>query len=61
MQVPLQVWGIVQGIKRAGSGLWDIVSFPFDKPNDYEPLLKPDYVFDEWPSDPNVFIFKKDN
>ena len=53
------VWGGVQTVKRAGSGLWDIVSFPFDKPADNEPLLKPDYVFEDWPSDPDVFIFKK--
>lgn len=46
------VWGMVQGIKRAGSGFWDIVSFPFAKPADYEPLLKPEYVFDEWPRNP---------
>lgn len=43
------IWGMVQGIKRIGSGVWDVVSFPVDIPKDNEPLLKPAYVFDEWP------------
>ncbi len=46
------VWGMVQTVKRVGSGFWDIVSFPFEKPDKYEPLLKPDFVFDEWPKNP---------
>ncbi|MEI7999546.1 MAG: hypothetical protein WCH62_08595, partial [Candidatus Omnitrophota bacterium] len=33
------VWGVVEGIKRVGSGLWDVVSFPFNKPAEYEPLF----------------------
>ncbi len=46
------VWGVVQTVKRAGSGVWDVVTFPFDKPEGREPLLKPDYVFQEWPRNP---------
>lgn len=46
------VWGMVQGVKRVGSGLWDIVSFPFAKPAAYDPLFKPNYVFQEWPRNP---------
>lgn len=46
------VWGVVQTVKRAGSGVWDVVTFPFEKPEKYEPLLKPDYVFQEWPRNP---------
>lgn len=46
------VWGIVQGIKRVGSGVWDVASFPFEKPTDYEPLFKPNYFFDDWPRNP---------
>ena len=45
-------WGFVQGFKRMGSGFWDVVSFPFEKPTEYEPLFKPEYVFDEWPRNP---------
>ena|SRR3989338_4965184 len=39
--------GIANTIERMGSGLWDIVSFPFETPADYEPLMKPDYVLDD--------------
>jgi putative exosortase-associated protein (TIGR04073 family) len=46
------VWGVVQTVKRAGSGIWDVVTFPFEKPEKYEPLLQPDYVFQEWPRNP---------
>ncbi len=46
------VWGMVEGIKRAGSGAWDVVSFPFEKPAGYESLMKPEFVFDEWPRNP---------
>ena len=45
-------WGTVQGLKRMGSGFWDVVSFPFEKPDNYEPLMKPDFVFEEWPRNP---------
>ena len=46
------VWGFVQGIKRIGSGFWDVVSFPFAKPAEYQPLFKPSFVFQEWPKNP---------
>ncbi|MCA9398422.1 MAG: exosortase system-associated protein, TIGR04073 family [Candidatus Omnitrophica bacterium] len=48
------VYGLVQGIKRAGSGVWDIMTFPFDVSDNDDPLLKPDYVFDEWPRNPRT-------
>lgn len=41
------VKGVVMGVGRIGSGLWDIVSFPVAVPADYEPLMKPDLVFDK--------------
>jgi len=46
------VWGVVEGVKRMGSGVWDIVSFPVNKPEGYEPLFKPDFVFNDWPRNP---------
>ena len=46
------VWGVVQGIKRAGSGVWDIISFPIDKPEGYASLMQPACVFDQWPRNP---------
>lgn len=39
--------GIVLGVVRTGSGLWDVLTFPIAVPKDYEPLYKPDYVFDK--------------
>lgn len=46
------VWGVVQGVKRMGAGLWDTVTFPLAVPEDYEPLVKPDTVFEAWPRHP---------
>jgi len=46
------IWGGIQGIKRLGSGIWDVVSFPVEKPAEFKPLFKPSYVFDEWPRNP---------
>ena len=39
--------GIAMGVGRMGSGLWDILTFPAGVPKDYEPLMKPNYVFDK--------------
>jgi len=39
--------GIAMGIGRLGSGLWDILTFPAAVPKDYEPLIKPNLVFDK--------------
>ena len=46
------VWGVIEGVKRVGSGFWDVVSFPVNKPDGYEPLFKPYFVFDQWPRNP---------
>ena len=43
--------GIIKGmafsVARIGSGVWDIVSFPFKVPANYEPVMKPDFVLDK--------------
>lgn len=39
--------GIAQWGARTVSGMWDILTFPVAKPEGYEPLYKPDYVFDQ--------------
>lgn len=46
------VWGVVQGVKRVGSGVWDIVSFPVNQPQEYASLMQPACVFSEWPRNP---------
>ena len=46
-------YGFVKGLwmtpVRMVSGLWDIVTFPFDTPAKGKSLLTPAYVFDDWP------------
>lgn len=37
--------GIFWGIARSASGLYDILTFPFPVPQNYESLIKPDYVW----------------
>ncbi len=32
-------------IVRTGAGLYEIVTFPFPLPQDYRPILEPEYVF----------------
>ena len=39
--------GLGYTFKRLGSGLVDIVTFPIKLKDDYEPIMKPEYVFDE--------------
>ena len=39
--------GVAMAVARLGSGLWDVLTFPAAVPKDYEPFLKPDYVFDK--------------
>ena len=51
--------GLAYGVGRAGSGVWDVVTFINPVPENYEPLMKPEYVYNfRWtvrpPSDPSV-------
>ncbi len=41
------VKGIAYTVGRMGSGIWDVVSFPFKTPDKFEPIMKPDYVLDK--------------
>jgi putative exosortase-associated protein (TIGR04073 family) len=54
--------GVVKGTfmaaARIGSGAWDVVTFPAEIPENYEPLLKPDYVFGQWPQRQEGVIYK---
>ncbi len=43
--------GLAWWIARTGSGLWDVVTFPFPLPSNYDPLFKPDYVWRDTTSD----------
>jgi len=50
MMAPLQ--GVSLGIGntaiRAISGAWDVATFPFEFSEEYEPIFKPDYVFERF-------------
>lgn len=46
------VEGTIEGIKRAGSGLLDVVTFPFEYSDQYKLLYQPDFVWQEWPINP---------
>ena len=37
--------GVVKALGRTGSGLYDIVSFPVEKPLNYQPLYQPATIF----------------
>ncbi|MBM3249550.1 MAG: exosortase system-associated protein, TIGR04073 family [Candidatus Omnitrophica bacterium] len=37
--------GIFWGIARTASGLYDLVTFPFPVPKNYDSIIKPDYVW----------------
>ena len=39
--------GVGMTIVRTGAGVYETVTFPFPIPEDYEPVLEPEYVFSE--------------
>ena len=39
--------GLAYMVGRLGSGVWDVISFPFKVPKNYEPVMKPEYVLDK--------------
>ncbi len=45
-------WGFVKGIAvgtlRTAAGVYETVTFPIPAPADYEPIVHPEYVFEEW-------------
>ena len=44
-------WGLVKGttvgMLRTAAGVYETVTFPFPIPEDYAPVLEPEYVFSE--------------
>ena len=39
--------GVGMTIVRTGAGVYEAVTFPFPIPEDYQPVLEPEYVFSE--------------
>ena len=37
--------GIGMGIVRTGAGVYEVITFPFPLPEDYVPILEPEFVF----------------
>ena len=37
--------GVGMTIVRTGAGIYEVVTFPFPLPQDYKPILEPEYVF----------------
>ncbi len=42
-------WGLLRGLGygfvRTSAGLYEVFTFPFPAPPDYEPVMQPEYVF----------------
>ena len=45
-------WGLVKGttvgMLRTAAGVYETVTFPIPAPADYEPIIHPEFVFEEW-------------
>ena len=48
-------WGLLRGIGhgfiRTAAGAYEVVTFPFPAPPNYEPVIQPEYVFTEESTD----------
>ena len=45
-------WGLVKGttvgLLRTAAGVYETITFPIPAPADYEPMIHPEFVFEEW-------------
>lgn len=45
-------WGLIKGaaagLLRTAAGVYETVTFPIPAPADYEPMVQPEFVFEEW-------------
>lgn len=45
-------WGLVKGtavgLLRTTAGVFETLTFPIPAPADYEPIIHPEFVFEEW-------------
>lgn len=45
-------WGFVKGtatgLLRTAAGVYETVTFPIPAPADFEPMVHPEFVFEEW-------------
>lgn len=40
--------GVQEGLVRTASGLYETLTFPIPSPADFEPMVIPEFVFEEW-------------
>jgi len=40
--------GVQEGMVRTASGLYETLTFPIPAPADFEPMVSPEFVFEEW-------------
>ncbi len=49
-------WGLVKGVGwavgRSVIGAYEIITFPFPVPEEYQPVLQPEYVLSDLPENP---------
>ena len=44
--------GVQEGLVRTASGLYETLTFPIPAPADFEPMVSPEFVFEEWEVSP---------
>ena len=42
--------GIAYFTARLGTGLYDMVTFNLERPANYEPIMMPEYILEDWPN-----------
>ena len=42
------VKGIAVGLLRTASGIYETVTFPIPAPAEYQPIMEPEFVFQDW-------------
>ena len=55
------VKGMINSTARLGSGFWDVVTVVVPRSTTAAPLMKPDYVFEEWPKRVPGVVYKNIN
>jgi len=46
--------GAKAGLVRTASGIYEALTFPIPAPANYEPMVSPEFVFEEWDNEPKA-------
>jgi putative exosortase-associated protein (TIGR04073 family) len=41
------LYGAVNAVRRTGAGVFETVTFPFEGPNHFEPIVEPEFILNE--------------